>query len=186
MDCQEIMDLFSSEEREIIANINKKPFLGTQDNIRKYVMEYHKENVSDLRKVVMTPYLKDGEAYNLKVHYDFEWIYLLFNKLNASKPSEENRFSVSFHELEYRIFPEYKIVQSLLSHCCLLDHPFLPLSSSHFAAQNSPTILTSFAEISSHGEKVLNTVSNKDWDIFDESAPKYKQSSGRNALAKLN
>ncbi|CAI2177333.1 1221_t:CDS:2 [Funneliformis geosporum] len=28
----------------------------------------------------MTPYLKNGETYNPKLHYDKEWIYLVFNK----------------------------------------------------------------------------------------------------------
>ncbi|CAG8554028.1 17291_t:CDS:10 [Cetraspora pellucida] len=79
-DCQEIMDLFDLEEKEIIMNTNKKSFPSVQDDIKKNVMKYHKKNVSELRKIVMEPYLKDEEVYNPKLHYDLEWIHLVFNK----------------------------------------------------------------------------------------------------------
>ncbi|CAG8711137.1 10415_t:CDS:2, partial [Funneliformis mosseae] len=79
-DCQEVMDLFNPEEKETILNTNKKSFPGVQDDIKKYVMKYHKKNVSELRQIVMEPYLKDGEVYNPKLHYDLEWIHLVFNK----------------------------------------------------------------------------------------------------------
>ncbi|CAG8451269.1 15324_t:CDS:10 [Cetraspora pellucida] len=79
-DCQEVMDLFSPEEKETILNTNKKFFPAVQDDIKKYVMKYYKKNVDDLRETVMEPYLKNGETYNSKLHYDLEWIHLVFNK----------------------------------------------------------------------------------------------------------
>ncbi|CAG8595081.1 9366_t:CDS:2, partial [Dentiscutata heterogama] len=79
-DCQEVMDLFSPEEKETILNTNKKSFPAVQDDIKKYVMKYYKKNVDDLRETVMEPYLKNGETYNSKLHYDLEWIHLVFNK----------------------------------------------------------------------------------------------------------
>ncbi|CAG8702415.1 9040_t:CDS:2 [Funneliformis caledonium] len=65
-DCQEVMDLFSPEEKETILNTNKKSFPA--------------KNVSDLRQIVMEPYLENMETYNPKLHYDLEWIHLVFNK----------------------------------------------------------------------------------------------------------
>ena len=41
-DCKEVMDLFSSEEKETIMNINKKSFSGVQDDVKQFVMKYHK------------------------------------------------------------------------------------------------------------------------------------------------
>ncbi|CAG8636665.1 14387_t:CDS:2, partial [Ambispora leptoticha] len=79
-DCQEVMDLFSPEEKETILNTSKKSFPAVQDDIKKYVMKYYKKNVSDLRQIVMEPYLKNMETYNPKLHYDLEWIHLVFNK----------------------------------------------------------------------------------------------------------
>ncbi|CAG8773444.1 33932_t:CDS:2, partial [Racocetra persica] len=79
-DCQEVMDLFSPEEKETNLNTNKKSFPAIQDDIKKYVMKYYKKNVDDLRETVMEPYLKNGETYNSKLHYDLEWIHLVFNK----------------------------------------------------------------------------------------------------------
>ncbi|CAG8534046.1 10434_t:CDS:2, partial [Ambispora leptoticha] len=85
-DCQEVMDLFSSEEKETILNTNKKSFPAVQDDIKKYAMKYYKifclikKNVGDLRQIVMEPYLKNGEIYNPKLHYDLVWIHLVFNK----------------------------------------------------------------------------------------------------------
>ncbi|GES90138.1 hypothetical protein GLOIN_2v1838532 [Rhizophagus clarus] len=67
-DCQEVMDLF--------------------------IMKYHKKNVGDLRQVVMTPYLKDGEIYNPKLHYDLEWIQINL-LLNGNKDIEEARIGKS-------------------------------------------------------------------------------------------
>ncbi|CAG8516455.1 12343_t:CDS:10 [Dentiscutata heterogama] len=80
IECQEVMDLFNPEEKETILNTNKKSFPGVQDDIKRNVMKYHKRNVSELRQIVMKPYLKDGEVYNPKSHYDLEWIHLVFNK----------------------------------------------------------------------------------------------------------
>ncbi|CAJ0843636.1 1858_t:CDS:10, partial [Entrophospora sp. SA101] len=79
-DCQEVMDLFSLEEKEIIMNTDKKSFSDVEDGVKKYIMKYYKKNVGDLQKVLMTPYLKDGETYNPELHYDMEWIRLVFNK----------------------------------------------------------------------------------------------------------
>ncbi|CAG8459959.1 7489_t:CDS:10, partial [Racocetra fulgida] len=70
----EVMDLFSPEEKETILNTNKKSFPAVQDDIKKYVMKYYKKNVDDLRETVMEPYLKNGETYNSKLHYDLDVI----------------------------------------------------------------------------------------------------------------
>lgn len=43
--------------------------------------KFPQKNVGDLRQIVMTTYLKDGEIYNPKLHYDLEWIRMIFNKL---------------------------------------------------------------------------------------------------------
>nr|CAG8567381.1 4264_t:CDS:2 [Entrophospora candida] len=43
--CQKGMELFSLEEKEIITNIDKKTFSDVVDDVKKYVMKYHKKNV---------------------------------------------------------------------------------------------------------------------------------------------
>ncbi|CAG8574909.1 10_t:CDS:2 [Funneliformis mosseae] len=41
-DCQEVIDLFSLEEKEIIMNTDKKSFSDVKDGVKKYIMKYHK------------------------------------------------------------------------------------------------------------------------------------------------
>lgn len=79
-DDEDIKALFDEEEwKELTKDRIEVP--PVPHDIAKELTKYGKQTLKELRAVVMTPYLKEKEEYDVNKHYELEWIQMALRTL---------------------------------------------------------------------------------------------------------